>query len=129
MEAEEAAKRATIEAEASAQVAIIAAQADLDVIKIQADAAEYAGQKDAAVIGQVRDILAADSENLTTEDIQNLLLYYYIQKWSGSLPETYVSAEDFYSMLAGLALSAKADSTVNAEQNAVDMPTVAETAE
>lgn len=129
MEAEEAAKRATIEAEASAQVAIIAAQADLDVVKIQADAAEYAGQKDAAVIGQVRDILAADSENLTTEDIQNLLLYYYIQKWSGSLPETYVSAEDFYSMLAGLALSAKADSTVNAEQNAVDMPTVAETAE
>jgi regulator of protease activity HflC (stomatin/prohibitin superfamily) len=113
MEAEAAAKRAKIEAEAAAQVAeiqanadaqvaLIAAEADLDVVKIQADAAEYAGQKDAAVIGQVRDILCKDPANLTNEDLHALLLYYYIQKWDGTLPETYFSNEDFYQLLAAL---------------------------
>ncbi len=102
MEAEAAAKRAQIEAEAEAKVAVIAANADLDVVKIQADAAEYAGQKDAAVIGQVRDIFAKDPANLTDEDVEKLLLYYYIQKWDGKLPETYFSSEDFTALLAGL---------------------------
>ena len=102
MEAEAAAKRAEIEAEAAAKVAVIAANADLDVVKIQADAAEYAGQKDAAVIGQVRDILSKDPENLTDEDLEKLLLYYYIQKWDGKLPETYFSNEDFFQLLAAL---------------------------
>ena len=102
MEAEAAAKRAQIEAEAAAKVAVIAANADLDVVKIQADAAEYAGQKDAAVIGQVRDIFAKDPENLTDEDIEKLLLYYYIQKWNGTLPETYFGSEDFYQLIASL---------------------------
>lgn len=102
MEAEAAAKRAQIEAEAAAKVAVIAANADLDVVKIQADAAEYAGQKDAAIIGQVRDIFAKDPKNLTDEDVEKLLLYYYIQKWNGVLPETYFSSEDFYQLLASL---------------------------
>ena len=102
MEAEAAAKRAEIEAEAAAKVAVIAANAELDVVKIQADAAEYAGQKDAAVIGQIRDIFAKDPENLTNEDIEKLLLYYYIQKWNGQLPETYFSNEDFFQLLAAL---------------------------
>jgi regulator of protease activity HflC (stomatin/prohibitin superfamily) len=102
MEANAAAERAEIEANAAAAVAKIAAQAELDVVKIQADAAEYAGQKDAAVIGQVRDILAADPENLTNEDLQTLLMYYYIQKWDGQLPTTYFSSEDFYQLLAAL---------------------------
>ncbi len=102
MEAEAAAKRAQIEAEAEAKVAVIAANADLDVVKIQADAAEYAGQKDAAVIGQVRDIFAKDPQNLTNEDIEQLLLYYYILKWDGKLPSTYFSSEDFSALLAGL---------------------------
>ena len=106
MEAEAAAKRAQIEAEAEAKVAVIAANADLDVVKIQADAAEYAGQKDAAVIGQVRDIFAKDPQNLTNEDVQQLLLYYYIQKWNGELPTTYFSSEDFYALLAGLGTGA-----------------------
>ena len=106
MEAEAAAKRAQIEAEAAAKVAVIAANADLDVVKIQADAAEYAGQKDAAVIGQVRDIFAKDPENLTDEDLEKLLLYYYIQKWDGVLPETYFSSEDFTALLAGLGTGA-----------------------
>ena len=102
MEAEAAAKRAQIEAEAEAKVAVIAANAELDVVKIQADAAEYAGQKDAAIIGQVRDIFAKDPENLTDEDVEKLLLYYYIQKWNDELPTTYFSSEDFYALLAGL---------------------------
>ena len=106
MEAEAAAKRAEIEAEAEAKVSVIAANAELDVVKIQADAAEYAGQKDAAVIGQVRDIFAKDPEHLTQEDVHQLLLYYYIQKWNGELPTTYFSSEDFYALLAGLGTGA-----------------------
>ncbi|MBE6553460.1 MAG: prohibitin family protein [Ruminococcaceae bacterium] len=106
MEAEAAAKRAQIEAEAEAKVAVIAANADLDVVKIQADAAEYAGQKDAAVIGQVRDIFAKDPANLTDEDVEQLLLYYYIQRWDGKLPTTYFSSEDFSALLAGLGTGA-----------------------
>ena len=105
MEAEAAAKRAEIEAKANAAVAKIAAEADLDVVKIQADAAEYAGQKDAAVIGQIRDILAKDKTALTDEDVEHLLVYYYIQKWSGTLPETYFSSDDFYQLLAALGKS------------------------
>ena len=103
MEAREAAARAEIEANAAAAVAKIAAEADKDVVQIQADAAEYAGKKDAAVIGQVRDALAKDPETLTDEDIEHLLVYYYVQKWSGDLPETYIGTEDFYAMLAALA--------------------------
>ena len=106
MEAEAAAKRAQIEAEAAAKVSVIAANAELDVVKIQADAAEYAGQKDAAVIGQVRDIFAKDPQNLTDEDFKALLLYYYILQWDGKLPETYFSSADFYSLLAGLGTEA-----------------------
>lgn len=106
MEAEAAAKRAAIEAEAAANVAVIAANADLDVQKIQADAAEYAGQKDAAVIGQARDIFAKDPEKLTDEDIEHLLVYYYILAWDGKLPQTYIGAEDFYALLSSLALKA-----------------------
>ncbi len=100
MEADYKAKIAKTEAEAAATVAKIAAQADLDVVKIQADAAEYAGQKDAAVIAQIRDVLTSDPENLTTDDIEKLLMYYYIEKWDGQLPETYIGTEDFYAMLA-----------------------------
>ena len=102
MEAEAAAKRAEIEAEAAAKVAIIAAGAELDVVQIQADAAEYAGKKDAAIIGHIREIFSKDPQNLTNEDIENLLLYYYIQKWDGKLPETYFSNEDFFQLLAAL---------------------------
>ncbi len=102
MEAEYAKNIAETKANADAAVAKIAAQAELDVTKIQADAAEYAGQKDAAIIGQVRDIFAADPENLSKEDIEALLLYYYIQKWNGTLPETYVGADDFSKLLSSL---------------------------
>ncbi len=102
MEAEYQKNIAETKANADAAVAKIAAQAELDVTKIQADAAEYAGQKDAAIIGQVRDIFAKDPENLTNEDIEALLLYYYVQKWNGVLPETYIGADDFSKLLSSL---------------------------
>ena len=102
MEEEQKAARQKIQAEANAEVAKIEAEADREVLQIQADAAEYAGQKDAAIIGQVRDIFAKDPKNLTNEDIEALLLYYYIQKWNGTLPETYVGAENFSQLLASL---------------------------
>ncbi len=116
MEAQAAAERAQIEANASAAVAKIAAQAELEVVQIQADAAEYAGQKDAAVIGQVRDILAKDRDTIDNEDIQHLLLYYYILQWNGELPETYFGSEDFYKLLVSLG------DTVGATQPAIPAP-------
>ena len=103
MEAEYAKNIAETKANADAAVAKIAAQAELDVTKIQADAAEYAGQKDAAIISQVRDALAKDPENLTDEDIKSLLVYYYVLQWNGELPETYIGAEDFFALLSSLA--------------------------
>ncbi|MBR2460319.1 MAG: hypothetical protein IKB34_03715 [Clostridia bacterium] len=105
MEAEFAKKIAEEKAQAEASVATIAAEAELVVTKIQADAAEYAGQKDAAVIAQVRDAMAKDPSNLTDEDIESLLIYYYILQWNGELPETYIGTEDFYALLSSLATS------------------------
>ena len=110
IEATAAAKVAEIEAQAAAAVAQIAAEADADVVRIKAEAAAYAGEQDAAIVGHMRDILAKDSENLTDEDIQNLLLYYYILQWNGTLPETYLGSNDFYSLLLALG------STANGEQ-------------
>ncbi len=103
MEAEYAKNIAKTKADADAEVAVIAAQAELDVTKIQADAAEYAGQKDAAVIGQVRDILAKDPDNLTNDDLRTLILYYYVEKWNGDLPDTYLGSEDFFKLLSSIA--------------------------
>ena len=77
MEAEQEAARQVIKANADAEQAKIAAQADLEVTKIQADAAEYAGLKEAAKNRAI-------SESLTEE----LVRYYYIQQWDGKLPST-----------------------------------------
>lgn len=60
----------------------IAAQAELEVTKIQADAAEYAGQKEAARNKAIAAWLTSD-----------LLKYYYIQQWDGKLP-TYMLGEN-----------------------------------
>ena len=103
IEAEAAAERAKIEVESEAQVAKIAADAELDVAKIKAEAATFEGQKAAALIEKVRDVLAKDPENLTDEDINNLLVYYYVEKWNGELPSTYIGAEDFYELIGSLA--------------------------
>ena len=87
MEQEAEANRNVIKAEADAKTAVIAAEAEIEIIKIQADAAEYAGKKDAAV----NEAIAA---SLTPE----LLYYYYITNWNGELPTTFISQEDFISM-------------------------------
>lgn len=91
MEQKAAAERAVIDAEAAAEVARIQAQADLEVTKIQADAAEYAGQKEAAKNKAV-------SESLT----EDLLRYYYINQWNGSLPDTYVGSDDVSTIINGV---------------------------
>ncbi len=99
MEATQAAERAAIKAKSDAEVAETKAKSDnliakekatteADILKVQADAAEYQGQKDAT-------INKAIAESLTPELIQ----YYYITYWDGKLPDTYVSNEDFLTML------------------------------
>ena len=60
-------------------IAKINAEADLEVQKINADAAEYAGQKEAAVNQAI-------SASLTPE----LVAYYEIMQWNGALPTTYM---------------------------------------
>ena len=83
MEQEQLAARAKIAAEADASVAVIQATADKEVLQIQANAAEYAGKKDAAVNDAI-------SRSLT--DI--LIEYYKIKQWNGELPEYFVSGTD-----------------------------------
>ena len=82
MEAEQEAARQVIKANADAEQAQIAARADLEVTKIQADAAEYAGLKEAAKNKAISEWLTPD-----------LLQYYYIQQWDGKLP-TYMLGEN-----------------------------------
>ena len=82
MEAEQEAARQVIKANADAEQAQIAARADLEVTKIQADAAEYAGLKEAAKNKAISEWLTPD-----------LLQYYYIQQWDGKIP-TYMLGEN-----------------------------------
>lgn len=65
-----------LEAEAAAQREVIAAQADAEVTKIQAEVAEFAGEKEAEVNRKLADTLT-----------DTLVKYYYSQKWDGKLPE------------------------------------------
>ena len=88
IEAEAAARRAEIAADADAKVKQIQAEADAKVKQIQADADLYKGEKEA----EINDAL---SGSLTPE----LIKYYYIEAWNGKLPDTYVSSEDFLSLL------------------------------
>lgn len=91
MEQEAAAEMAVIQANAAAATAKIQAEAELEVVKIQADAAEYAGQKDAAVNSAI-------AESITDA----LLQYYYVQRWDGKLPSTYVGSDDVSTIINGL---------------------------
>ena len=77
MQAEQEAARQVIKANADAEQAKIAAQAELEVTKIQADAAEYAGLKEAAKNRAI-------AQSITPELVQ----YYYILQWDGKLPTT-----------------------------------------
>ena len=85
IEAEADAEKVKIHAEAQAQAQIIAAQADAEVAKIGADAAEYQGQKDAAIMGNLGKMLAEYPE---------LVNYYYVTNWNGTLPHTYMGSDN-----------------------------------
>lgn len=80
MEEQAKAERAVIVANAEAQQAIIAANADLEVVKVQAEASLYAGQREAEMNQRI-------AEALTPE----LIHYYWIKQWSGTLPSTMLS--------------------------------------
>lgn len=139
MEAEKAAARAQIEAnaqaevnrinaEAAAKVAEIQATADAKVAEISANAAEYQGQKDAAIALQrlasingwtvktekIDDThtkyticYAGTDDPVGEEDLklgaQRLIEYYYTQAWNGQLPDTYVGMDGLFEILASTA--------------------------
>lgn len=69
------AQRRVIAANAEAEERAILAQADADVAKIQADAAKYAGEKEAEMNSKI-------AASLTPE----LLEYFKLQNWNGALP-------------------------------------------
>ena len=79
LEAQAAAERQVIKAQADADASIVAAQADAEVAKIQADAAEYQGQKDAAIMQRI---------GVQLTEYPELVNYYYVTGWDGQLPET-----------------------------------------
>lgn len=78
------AERQVIKAQADADTAILAAEADRKVQEINADAAEYAGKKEAAVLSNI-------GEQLTK--YPGLEKYYYYQAWNGRLPETMLGSD------------------------------------
>ncbi len=79
IEANAKAEMRVIEANAQAESQIVAAQADAEVAKIGADAAEYQGIKDAAIMSNLGEMLQKYPE---------LIRYYYVTNWNGELPET-----------------------------------------
>ena len=81
----------TMEKQAQAERDIIAANAALEVAKIEAEAVEYAGQKEAAANRAI-------SESITRE----LIEYNKIQRWNGELPritgaDTIITMDDLLS--------------------------------
>ena len=135
MEAEKAAERAQIEAaaqaavdktkaEAAAKIAEIQAEADARVAEISANAAEYQGQKDAAIALQrlasingwtvktekIDDthtkytVCYADGKPVSEADLkigaQRLIEYYYTQAWNGQLPDTYVGMDGLFEIIS-----------------------------
>ena len=85
MEAEQEAERAIIAANAQAEQGIIAAKADLEIVKIQSDAAYYAGEKEANMNGRIADTLTP-----------SLIEYYWIKQWNGTLPSTVLGNDSNY---------------------------------
>ncbi|MBQ7354965.1 MAG: prohibitin family protein [Clostridia bacterium] len=99
MEAEKAAERAKIEAQAKADAAKIAAEAEAEVAKTKANA-EAEVTKIAADAEKYRKEQEAAANKLLSESMtEELLQYFYIQGWDGKLPETWVSQEDFMTIL------------------------------
>lgn len=83
-QAEAEAQAALAKAQAEADAAIIAAQADAEIAKISADSAEYQGQKDAAIMSNLGEMLTK---------YPDLVTYYYVTNWNGELPETMLGSE------------------------------------
>lgn len=85
MEEQATAERAVIAAKAEAEKAVIAANAELEVVKVQAEAALYAGEKEAEMNKRI-------SESLS----DSLISYYWIKQWDGILPSTVLGGEQSY---------------------------------
>ena len=85
MEQEAEAERAIIAANAKAEQDIIAAKADLEVVKIQADAALYAGEREANM-----------NERIAAALTDELINYYWIKQWDGVLPSTVLGSENSF---------------------------------
>ena len=85
MEQEAESERAIIAANAKARQDVIAAEADLEVVKIQADAALYAGEREANM-----------NERIAAALSQELIQYYWIKQWNGKLPSTVLGSDNSY---------------------------------
>ena len=85
MEESAAAERAIIAANAKAEQDIIVAKADLEVVKIQADAALYAGEREANM-----------NERIAAALSDELIKYYWIKQWNGKLPTTVLGNDSNY---------------------------------
>ena len=83
LEAEAEAQRQVIKAQADADAAILAAKADAEVQQIGADAAEYSGKKEAAILSNIGEQM---------KNYPGLEKYYYYQKWNGILPVTMMTS-------------------------------------
>lgn len=77
MEEKSRAEREIIAANAEAEKALIAANADLEVVKVQAEASLYAGQREAEMNQRIAEALSPE-----------LIHYYWIKQWNGTLPAT-----------------------------------------
>jgi regulator of protease activity HflC (stomatin/prohibitin superfamily) len=83
-----AAERRVIAANAEAQERSIFAEADAKIVRIQADAARYAGEQDAAKN-------QALAQSLTDEFIQ----YLKVTRWNGSVPQVQLSGGEAYPVI------------------------------
>ena len=72
----------TMEKQAEAERQVIAANAALEVSKIEAEAVEYAGQKEAAANKAIASSLSSQ-----------LIDYYTVQQWDGKLPAYFVTSD------------------------------------
>jgi regulator of protease activity HflC (stomatin/prohibitin superfamily) len=113
-------------AEAQAAAAIEAANAAAAIVRIEAEAAEYQGQKDAAIALQRLASIngwtvkaekidemhtkyticyAGTDTPVEEEDLeagaQRLIEYYYTQAWDGKLPDTFVGDGDISNIIVG----------------------------
>ena len=109
-------------AEAQAAANIEAANAAAAIVRIEAEAAEYQGQKEAAIALQrlasingwtvvtnketgIHELYKASGEKVTNEELikgaERLIEYYYTQSWDGKLPDTFVGDGDISNIIVG----------------------------